>query len=169
MRTVARFLEEHTSALFSVLGAVSGVGLVAMVMITVVDSFGRRFFSFPIYGSYESVTLLLSIVVFASLAYCTVRKGHFTIDIVTSRFSPRGRLCTLTIMYLMSALICWLLAWQLVVFAISLRAKNLTGTEFTSLPIYPFGLFGAFCFVIVGWTFLVQFINFLVKAIERNG
>jgi len=168
MRTVARLLEERTSFLLNVLGAFIGVGLVAMVMVTVVDAFGRRFFSSPIYGSYESVTLLLSVVFFASLSYCTVKKGHFAIDIATSRFSPRVRLYIVTIMYILSALVSWLIAWQLVVLSISLRAKNLTGTEFTSLPIYPFGLFGAFCLIIVGWAFLVQFINFLAEVADRN-
>jgi len=153
---------------FSVLGAVSAAGLVAMVMITVVDAFGRRFFSSPIYGSYESVTLLLSVVIFSSLSYCTVRKGHFAIDVVTSRFSPRIRLYIVTVMYLISALICWLMAWQLVVLSMSIRAKNLTGTELTFLPIYPFGLFGAFCSIVVGWVFLVQFINFLAELSNRK-
>jgi TRAP-type C4-dicarboxylate transport system permease small subunit len=151
-----------------VLGAFSGVGMVAMVLITVVDAFGRRFFSTPIHGSYESVTLLLSVVFFASLSYCTVKKGHFSIDVVTSRFRPRARLYTVTVMYLLSALISWVMAWQLVVLSISLKDKNITGTEFTSLPIYPFGLFGAACLIIVGWTFLVQFIGFLAELTGGN-
>jgi TRAP-type C4-dicarboxylate transport system permease small subunit len=166
--TVARFLEKRASLPFSVLGALSAAGLFAMVMITVVDAFGRRFFSAPIYGSYESVTLLLSIVIFSSLSYCTVRKGHFSIDVVTSRFSPRIRLYIVTVMYLMSALICWLMTWQIVVLSMSMRSKNLTGTELTFLPLYPFGLFGAFCFIVVGWIFLVQFINFLAELSNRD-
>jgi TRAP-type C4-dicarboxylate transport system permease small subunit len=169
MRTVARLLEERTSFLSSVLWAFAGVGLVAMVLITVSDAFGRRFFSSPIYGAYESVTWLLSVVIFASLGYCTVKRGHFAIDVVTSHFSPRARLYTVTIMYLLSGLISWLMAWRLVVYSMSLMDKKLTGTEFTSLPLYPFGFFGAVCMVIVGWAFLVQFLGFLAELTDRNG
>jgi TRAP-type C4-dicarboxylate transport system permease small subunit len=169
IRTAARFLEERTSFLFSALGAISAAGLIAMIMVTVVDATGRRFFSFPIYGSYESVTLLLSVVFFSSLSYCTKKRGHFAVDVATSHFPPRVRLYMATIMYLVSGLLSWLLASQLVVLSLKLKATHLTGTQFTSLPVYPFGLFGALCLIAVGWIFLVQFLNLLVKAIEGNG
>ncbi|MBA7656053.1 hypothetical protein ES703_63966 [subsurface metagenome] len=168
-RTAARFLEEYTSQVLNVLGAFSGVGLAAMMMLTVVDALGRRFFSFPIYGSYEGVNFLLSFVFFFSLCYCTARKGHFAIDIATSRFSPRVRLPIVTIMRLVSAVISWLIAWQLVVVAMSLKAHNLTGTSLTFFPVYILALMGAFCLLMMGWGFFVQFINLLLKATERNG
>jgi TRAP-type C4-dicarboxylate transport system permease small subunit len=168
IRTAARFLEEHTSSLFNVLGAFSGVGLIAMMLITVVDATGRRFFSFTIYGSYEGVSFLLSGVFFFSLCYCTAKKGHFSIDVATSRFSPRTRLSIVTVMYLASALVCWLLASQLVVLAMKLRAANLTGAQLTFVPIYILVLVGAFCLIMTGWGFFVQFIGLLVKTIKRN-
>ena len=74
-----------------------------------------------------------------------------------------------TIMHFVSALVCWLLASQLVVLALKLKATHITGAQFDFIPLYPFGLFGALCLVVAGWVFLVQFLNFLVKAIERNG
>jgi len=169
VKTAARFLEERASLPFSVLGAFSAAGLVAMVLVTVGDAIGRRFFSSPIYGSYEITTLLLSLVFFSSLSYCTIRKGHFAIDVVTSRLPPRVHLYMVTIMYLVSALVCWLLASQLVVLALKLKATHSAGIQFDFLPIYPFGLFGALCLVVAGWVFFVQFINFLAKVSNKNG
>jgi TRAP-type C4-dicarboxylate transport system permease small subunit len=169
IRTVVRSLEERTSSLLSVLGAFSAVGLVAMMMVTVADATGRRFFSSPIYGSYEAVSFLLSLTFFFSLCYCTARKGHFAIDVATSRLPPRVRQYIVIIMYLLSALLLWLLASQLVVLALKVKATNLTGAQFTFLPIYTLVLVGAFCAVMTGWGFLVQFISLLVKAMERNG
>jgi len=168
MGAAARFLEQRTSSLFSVLGAISAAGLIAMVLVTVVDATGRRLFSAPVYGSYEIVTLLLSVVFFSSFSYSTIRKGHFAIDIVTSHLPPRVRLYMVSIMYLISGLLIWLLASQLVALALKLKAAQLTCNQFTFLPLYPFGLFGALCLIIVGWVFLVQFPSSLVKAIEGN-
>ena len=168
IRTAARVLEERTSWLLSVLGAFSVAGLVAMMLLTVGDAIGRRFFLSPVYGSYEAVSFMLSLAFFFSLCYCTARKGHFAVDIVTSRFSPRVRLYLVTIMHLVSALLLWLLASQLVVIAIKLKATNLTGAQFTFFPVYILVFIGAFCSVMTGWGFLVQFMNLLVKAIERN-
>ena len=169
IRTATRFLEERTSLLFSVLGALSGVGLIAMMMITVLDATGRRFFSFTIYGAYEGGSFLLSGVFFFSLCYCTAKRGHFSIDVVTSRFSPRIRLFLLTIMNLVSSLMCWILASQLVVLAMKLKTANLTGAQLTFVPIYILVLVGAFCLIVTGWGFFMQFMGFLVKAIEGNG
>ncbi|MFP4642328.1 MAG: TRAP transporter small permease [Dehalococcoidia bacterium] len=140
-----------------------------MMMITVVDAIGRKFFSFPVPGSYETGTFLLSIVFFFSLAYCTVMRGHFVIDIVTSRLSPHARLPIVTMMYLLSALVSWVVAFQLVVLAIDLKADHVTGTQLTFLPVYPFALAGTLCLIITGLWFLVQSAMFLVKTIERNG
>jgi TRAP-type C4-dicarboxylate transport system permease small subunit len=169
IRTAARFLEERTSLLFNVLGAFSSVGLIAMMMITVLDATGRRFFSFPIYGSYEGVSFLLSGVFFFSLCYCTAKKGHFAIDVVTSRFSPKIRLFIVTVMHIVSALITWLVGSQLVVLAMKLKGANLTGAQLTFVPIYILVLVGAFCLIVTGWGFFVQFIGLLARAMEGNG
>ena len=169
IRNAARLLEERTSILFSVLGALSGVGLIAMMMITVLDAIGRRFFGFTIYGAYEGGSFLLSGVFFFSLCYCTAKKGHFSIDVVTSRFSPKIRLFIITVMDLVSALMCWILSSQLVVLAMKLKASNLTGAQLTFVPIYILVLVGAFCLIVTGWGFFVQFMGFLVKAIEETG
>ena len=166
LKTAARVLEQRIPVWFNWLGIISGAALVVMMMLTVADAVGRRLFSAPIYGSYEGVRFLLSLVFFFGLCYCTAKKGHFVIDAVTSRFPPRGRYYVATVMYLISMLVCWLLAWQTVVLAMKLRATHITGTELIFLALWPFALVGAFCFVLVGIGFLAQFLEFLVRATE---
>jgi len=166
--TAARFLEMRTSILFIVLGALSGVALIAMMMITVLDAIGRRFFAFTIYGAYEGGSFLLSGVFFFSLCYCTAKRGHFSIDVVTIRFSQRIRRFINTIMSLVSSLMCWIVSYQLVILAMKLRASNLTGAQLTFVPIYILVLVGAFCLLVTGWGFFIQTMGFLVQALERN-
>jgi len=168
IKSTAGFLEKHTYRFFHVLGVFSAIGLVAMMMITVVDATGRRFFAFTIYGGYEAVSFILSGVFFFSLCYCTAKKGHFAIDVMTSRFSPRVRVWIITIMNLVSALMCWILASQLVALAMKLKTNNLTGAQLTFVPTYILALVGAFCLFMTGWGFFVQFISMLVKVIEGN-
>jgi TRAP-type mannitol/chloroaromatic compound transport system permease small subunit len=168
IKGAACLLEEHTSKILHVLGVFSAIGLIAMMMITVVDATARRFFSFTIYGGYEAVSFLLSGVFFFSLCYCTSKNAHFAIDVVTSRFSPRFRLYTITVVSLVSTLMCWLLSSQLVVLAMKLKGNNLTGAQLTFVPIYILALIGAFCLLMTGWGFFVKFIGLLVKSIEGN-
>jgi TRAP-type C4-dicarboxylate transport system permease small subunit len=165
----ARLLEVRTSSVLHVLGIFSTIGLIAMMMITVVDATARRFFSFTIYGGYEAVSFLLSGVFFFSLCYCTSKNAHFAIDVVTSCFSPRVRRTMITVGSLVSGLTCWLLSSQLVVLAMKLKGNNLTGAQLTFVPLYIFSLVGAFCLLMTGWGFFVKSISLLAKSIEGNG
>lgn len=168
LTTAARILEQRIPRLFNWLGTISGIALVIMMLLTVVDAIGRRLFNSPIYGSYEGVRFLLSLVFFFALCYCTAKKGHFVIDAVTMRLPQRVRYCLVTITYFISTLVSWLLAWQLVVLAMKLQATHITGTEWIFLAFWPFALVGAFCFLMVGIGFLAQFLSFLISAIENK-
>jgi TRAP-type C4-dicarboxylate transport system permease small subunit len=161
-------LDIRTTSWFSKFGIIGAVALVTMMLITVADAFGRRFLALPVYGAYELTVLLLIIVFFASFTYCTIFKGHFVINIITSRLSGKVRCYVVTIMYLVSALICFLIAAELVIYAIKMKASNLTGTQFTYIPMYIFVLFGVLCTAISGWGFLLQFIAYLIEALDRK-
>lgn len=166
LRNCANHLDVRTSAVFAKIGVVGAVCLLAMMVIVVLDALGKRFFSLPIHGSYEIGTFLLIIVFFTSLAYCTMLKGHFVINVITSHLRKRARFWLATLVYFISALLCWLLTSQLVVLSMKIRATNLTGAQLTFVPIFIFILLGAFCMAIAGWGFLLQFMNYLGKAIE---
>ena len=107
MRTAARVLEAKTFPRLKVLGAISGVFLLAMMMVTVVDAFGRRFFGHPVHGAYEAVAWLLSLLFFFSICYTATKKAHLEIGIITSRFRPKVRGLIMTILYLVSTLLIW--------------------------------------------------------------
>lgn len=168
MKTTARVLEERTFPVFNVMGVISGLGLVIMMMLVVIDAVGRRFFSFPIYGSYEGVNFLLSMIFFFSLGFCTAKKGHFSMDIVTSHFPRKLRKSIVTVMSLISFLICWLVAYRLVLLGMLLKADGLTGVQLTFFPVYILAYMGTFCLAMMGWGFLVQFLSLLSEITERS-
>jgi TRAP-type C4-dicarboxylate transport system permease small subunit len=147
---------------------VGAIGLLAMMITTVADAIGRRFFNFPIYGSYELVSFLLSFVAFSSICYCAFLKRHFSVDLIGSRFTPRVRLIILTIMYLVSVGITWLMGWRLVIYGFAQQASNATGNDLKFLPIYPLVWAVALFAFVGGWVFLLQAIDFLGKATQRK-
>jgi TRAP-type C4-dicarboxylate transport system permease small subunit len=166
IKRVSNSLDIRTTSWFSIFGVIGAVAIVAMMLIIVVDALGRRFLSLPVYGSYELTIFLLIIVFFSSFTYCTILKGHFLIDIVTSHFPKRARSYIVAIMYIISAAVCFLLTSQLAVYAIKVEASNLTGAQFNSIPMYIFVLFGVICTAIAGWGFLLQFVAYIIKAVE---
>ena len=62
-----------------------------MVLTTVVDVFLRYLFNSPILGSYELTEFMMAILVFGSVAYTMVVKGHVTVDLVITRLPARAQ------------------------------------------------------------------------------
>lgn len=168
LKKASELLETKGSSWRRLFGAAGGIFLLLMTVVTVSDAVGRKL-SHPIYGAYELVSFILSLVVFSSLCYCGFRKQHLVINIVTNHFPARSRLIIVTIMYSISALLCWILSWQLVVYGLGQKSFNATGMEFTWMPTYPYIWSAAFCSAILGFILLFQGFQFCAKALDRTG
>ena len=73
---------------------IGGFILVAMALVTVVSIVGRALLAFglsPVRGDYELVANGCALAVFCFLPYCQLKRGHVTVDIVTSMFPPRAQ------------------------------------------------------------------------------
>ncbi|MEQ9693951.1 TRAP transporter small permease [Shimia sp. SDUM112013] len=69
-----------------------GLVLCAMAATTVVSIVGRMFTGMglgPVPGDYELVANGCALAVFSFLPYCQLKRGHVTVDILTSRFPKR--------------------------------------------------------------------------------
>lgn len=73
---------------------VGGFILVAVAIVTVVSITGRALMPLglgPVRGDYEIVANGSALAVFCFLPFCQFYRGHVTVDIVTSLFSPRAQ------------------------------------------------------------------------------
>ena len=69
-----------------------GILLTAMAVMTVVSIIGRMFTGFglgPVRGDYELVANGCALAVFSFLPFCQLKRGHVTVDILTTQFSQR--------------------------------------------------------------------------------
>lgn len=72
--------------------SVSALAVLAMMMILVVDVFGRYMFSRPLPWSYDFIRLyLMPMVILLALADTFRRDGHIAVDLFYLRFSPIAR------------------------------------------------------------------------------
>jgi len=73
----------------------SGIGasvcIFLMICTIVPDSIGRYFFNRPLYGTLELNMLLMSAIVFLSLAWTQSQKGHVRVELLLSRVGLRGQ------------------------------------------------------------------------------
>lgn len=163
----AHWVERFISPLNGVAHRVGLAVLFLMMFLTVGDVAGRYFFNRPISGTFELTNFMLALVVFFSIGYTQLRKGHISIDVVVSRFSPRAQAVIDSITYLFSLGLFSLVAWQSAVYANRLfEGHNVSGV--LSLPIYPFVITVAFGSLLFCLVLLVDLLSSLAKVVKHE-
>ncbi len=111
--------------------------LCLMMMLTTLDVFGRYFFNKPVQGTFEMTEIMLSAIVFCSLAFCQFGNGHISVDILVNHFSTKTQRSIETLNYIITILVLVLIA--IMSFQNGLMVKE-TGdvTMILGIPIYPF-------------------------------
>jgi TRAP-type C4-dicarboxylate transport system permease small subunit len=145
---ISRFLDW----IFQKLVFISGFFLVAMVVLTCLDVVGR-FFDHPFFGTYELVSLMAALVVVGTLPESHLKKGHFGVEIVANKFSPRiQNILELVTDSLSLALFC-VVAWRMMLYGAKIQASgevsmSLNLPEYIVIYMVGFG-FVFFCLAIL--------------------
>lgn len=155
---------------FPIIKLTNKVGLVIlfiMMLLTVADVIGRYFFSLPIAGSFELIEIMLSLLVFSSLAYTQIHKGHITIDIFVSRLSPKKKTRIESVTYFLCLVLSLLLTWQLASHAKRLwLGKNVSGV--LEIPYFPVVIINTFGSGLHFFVLLVDFLRSFVKVLRHE-
>jgi TRAP-type C4-dicarboxylate transport system permease small subunit len=164
---IANFLEKIIYPLIKVVHKIGLIILLLMMFLTIVDVAGRKFFSAPITGSYELTEFMLALLIFSSVAYTQIQKGHIAMEALVSRFSPRTQGIVDSIVYFVSMILALLLTWQLFAHAKRLRlGDNVTGV--LHLPIHPFVIATAIGTLFYFFVLLVDFFKSLQRVIQNE-
>ena len=163
----AKRLQVFDSKANRVLGMVAGVlAFVGMFLVTF-DVGGRYLFNHPIPGTLERTEAMLCIIVFWSITYWEITKGHLRMTLLYSRFSPRWRLsCDILTKVLVLFLFSFLI-WQTFLYGVDSwvnRETDLLGVVPLWLP--KFGIFiGCVAFFL---HFLGGFVLQVINMIRRT-
>ncbi|MBA7680813.1 hypothetical protein ES703_89134 [subsurface metagenome] len=126
----------------------------------------RRLFNSPLTFSYELTGAMLVLVVFFTVAYCGIQKSHIGIDILVSRFPPKARAITNAFVYFLSICLLGAITWRSIFYAIYfLHQGRVSGI--LGFPYYPFVFAVAFGSLLLALVLLVQFLNFINKAVSK--
>jgi TRAP-type C4-dicarboxylate transport system permease small subunit len=101
-----------TSKINQALMVVSGIFLVAMILLTCGNIF-LRFVWVPIRGTFELMGFFGAIATSFALGYTKMRKGHISVDVLFRRFPPRIIRFLDGVNHLVCALFFAIVAWQL--------------------------------------------------------
>jgi TRAP-type C4-dicarboxylate transport system permease small subunit len=86
--------------------------LLLMALLTTADVIGRYIFLKPIVGNSEIQQLMMVVIIFLSMGYCTLKARHANADIVISHLSKHMQAILGSITWFLSAAIFGLIAWQ---------------------------------------------------------
>ena len=126
--------------------------LCGVMMVSVVDVFGRYVLNKPLPGSSELTEILMAILIYAGLPIVSQRQAHITVDLLDS-VTPKAVVPIRNVIVgLLSVLIVALIAWRLWAYADQIRSSK-DVTEYLKLPLAPFAYFMS---VLAGLTAAVE-------------
>lgn len=114
--------------------------LLTMLLVGLVDVFGRYLFLKPLPGAAEIAELSLGLLVFGSLPLVTVRREHVTVELITPLLRGRLRRSVDSVVALLSAGLVALVALQLADQAVMLTSYG-DRSVFLKVPLAPVAWF----------------------------
>jgi TRAP-type C4-dicarboxylate transport system permease small subunit len=142
-------LQKTTAGVFRILLYIGMSFVVAMMLLTVAHGFGRYALNMPIPGLMELSSVMLVSMVFLSLAYTQVVKGHVGIGTIVDRFPPRVQKGIGVFNYTVCLVMIVILVWQSISRGIYLFHEGSIST-ILKIPDYPFLFILSFGWVILG-------------------
>lgn len=130
----------------------SAIALAGMMILMLIDVAGRYWFNSPVPGAGELIEQAMGITVFAALPMVTARNEHIQLDYFSNAMRGRVRQIVNALIQLSSAAIMGLIAWRLVVKALSVIHYGDT-TPFLRWPIAPTAVLIAACAVLAALIF----------------
>jgi TRAP-type C4-dicarboxylate transport system permease small subunit len=144
-----------------------GIGVVvAMMLLTVSDVFMRFFLNRPILGSTEITSLMMVVLSFFTLVWCTVLKAHIKVDLIAKYMTPMSQTISESIYFLLGLGLFSLISWQNI--SESAHARHLDVSSATlGIPVHPFYLVVAIGCGVTALALLVNLIQNIVDLVKR--
>ena len=144
------------------------ITLFLMALLTTADVIGRYVFLKPIFGNSETQQMMMVIIIFLGVGYCTIKARHANADIVITHLPQRAQAILGAITWLLSAAIFGLISWQVTRWGWS---EVLSPTRVSQLLIIkqgPYIMVSAFGCIAICLGSLVNFIHSLSQIRARG-
>jgi TRAP-type C4-dicarboxylate transport system permease small subunit len=142
--------------------------LFLMMLFVAGDVIGRYVFSRPIKGSEEIAEVMMVVVIFLAMGYCTLKSGHVRVELVTSRLSGHTQAIWDTITSLAGTVLVAFIAWQMGVRVFGELVSSAPRASWVlGIPQAPFILVAAIGMLAMCLELLVHLFRSLTRATAR--
>lgn len=157
-REYTSFFEKSVKLLSTIFNLFASVSLTAMILLTCLDVSMRYFFSRPIAGTYDLVSLMGAVIAAFAMPYTMLKKGHVAVDLVVRTLSPGKQLAVETMTHVVGILLFIVMVWQCFILASDMKAAGEV-TPTLLLPFYPIVYCMSLCFFMLCLATLVNLLN----------
>src|SRR5688572_6301399 len=122
-----------------VLALGAGVALLGLLALVLLDVIMRYVLRLPFLGAYEMSELLMVLIVFLALPYCSATGGHVAVDVLAPVLDRPGLRWLNCLLHLLGAALMAVIAWQATLYAMGSITRG-EATNMLSIAKYPFEL-----------------------------
>jgi len=152
------FFEKTVKLLSSFLNLFAAAALSAIILLTCIDVSMRYFFSRPIAGTYDLVSLMGAVIAAFAMPYTMLMRGHVAVDLLVRKLSKRKQLAVETVTHVVGILLFLILTWQCAGLAADMKAAGEV-TPTLLLPFYPVVYAMSVCFLVLCLAILINLLK----------
>jgi TRAP-type C4-dicarboxylate transport system permease small subunit len=166
LNKIIHALKRVINPLVRIINYVAAGVLALMMFITAADVLLRYIFNRPISGTWELTSYMMAVLVSFGLSYCALVKGLISVEVLTSRFSPRAQAVLNCITYFLSTCFFSLVTWQSILYIKLIFQSNLVSAVLR-IPAFPFIAALALGSLVFTMVLLADFLEYLSQVVNR--
>jgi TRAP-type C4-dicarboxylate transport system permease small subunit len=162
---IAGSIESGIHSLSRGIRYIAMAALFLMMCLVAADVIGRYVFNNPIKGALEIDELMMVVVVFLAMAYCTMNKGHIIVELLLYRLSKRNQAILNSFSSVCGAIVIALITWQTGTRGWEeLLSPTGSITMLLGIPIAPLLLLAAISLFLTCLELIITSIHYMIEA-----
>ena len=166
LKKAEELIERVTRPVVSLLKIIAMGILFIMMLLTATDVIGRYVFNRPLTGAIEIVEFMMAVMVAFGIAYCALKDGHVSVDLVVMHFSRKTQAVIESITSCAALVFFILITWQNVIYIQDQYLSKLK-TPVLHIAVYPFVALVAIGLAALCLVLLLLFIRNLSAAVTK--
>ncbi len=159
-------LEKYVNSLSRIFNWIAGIGMVAMLAVTIADVIGIKLLKSPVPGGIEIVGFLGVLVTAFAIAHTKILGGHIQVEFFVMKLPPRARAGIIAAVSLLGFVLFVLLVWRSFDYGRVLQASGEVSMT-QRIPFYPFVYALAVAAIPVCLLLAVEFLKSVLKVVRK--
>ena len=143
------------------------ISLTALVLITVVDVFGRYLLGIPLPGTSEITEIILGILIYIGLPYISKKEEHISVSLLSNYLPNNVKILHKILINFIVTLLLLVIARQLYLHGIDLKSYQEV-TTFLEIPKAPIAFAMALLTVLASFNTIMNMFSYMFKERDIN-